>query len=206
MRNAANHDVLSPASTGDRRRASRTVAVYKVVKIEQDGNGGLARCRNISNGGMMLDIAIPLALNDALTIELPPDLVLRGRVAWTNGNQCGVAFDRDIDCVQILSQSTPEGGAVRARSPRLRSHIPARIAADGAIIHTTIKNISQRGMLVTHSGQFRPGLQVQVLMNDGGKREALVQWAQENFAGLFLIDPYSVMELGDLQALERREA
>lgn len=196
----AGHDVLSSTSTPDRREAPREVMVYKIVKIERDGQEGLARCRNISDSGMRLEVSMPISLNDSLAIEVPPGRTLHGRVVWTNGNQCGVAFERTIDCVQLLSQSA-ERKEARSRSPRLRSDIPARIAAEGAIIPTTIRNISQRGMLVTHSGQFRAGLHVQVLMNDGSERDALVQWAQDNFAGLFLLEPYSVMELGDVQSL-----
>lgn len=196
----ADHIVPSTIAAPDRRGSSRAVTVYKVVKVERDGKEGLARCRNISDGGMKLDVAMPLMLNDSLMIELTPELVLPARVIWTNSNQCGVAFDRHIDCVQLLNRAA-EAKPLRPRGPRLNSHIPARIAADGEVVATTIKNISQRGMLVTHSGQFRPGLHVKVVMNEGSERDATVQWVRENFAGLFLRTPYSVMDLGNLPSI-----
>jgi len=202
MKNAisSDHDPLSALPAPDRRQTRRALTVYKVVKVSQGGKEALARCRNVSESGMKLEVAMPLSLNDSLSVELSPDHVLHTRVVWTNGNECGVAFERTIDCAELLGQSAEQKRRDRSRSPRLNSRIPARIAAEGQVLPTTIKNISQRGMMVTHGGKFRPGLRVKVMMDNGKDRDAVVQWTHENFAGLMLIDPYSVMELGEIQA------
>lgn len=196
-----DHDDLSVMAAPDRRRSPRAMTVYKVVKIERKGDEGLARCRNISDTGMKLDVAMPLSLNDNLTIELTPDLALPARVVWTNGDQCGVAFERSIDCSRLLTRTADEKRREGSRSPRLNSDISARISVDGELHPTTISNISQQGMLVSHKGKFRPGLHVSVMLDDGTEKSAIVQWTHDNYAGLFLIDHFSVTELGDLQSV-----
>lgn len=197
----ADHQHGSRNAAPDRRGAPRALAVYKVVKIKRDDKEGLARCRNISETGMKLEVGMQLSLNDHLKVELSPDIVLDARVVWTNGNECGVAFERHIDCEELLGQSLDFKRKERSRSPRLNTHIPARIALQGAVHPTTIKNISQRGMLVTHNGKFNAGLRVRVLMPNGDERDALVQWVHENFAGLLLAEPFGVLDLSDVQSL-----
>lgn len=198
----ADRDDLPRDPASDRRGSPRALTVFKVVKIDRDGTEGLARCRNISAKGMKLEVAMPLGLNDDLTIELSPGHTLGARVVWTKGGECGVAFERSVDVAELFGQvAAQQSQQKRSRSPRLNSRIPARIEADGEVVETTIRNISQRGMLVSHDGSFRPGLQVKVLLNNGSARDAIVQWSDDNIAGLFLAEPYSVLELGDLSAI-----
>ena len=203
MNNAkiADHDSLVAVPAHDRRQSKRALTVYKVVKVERKGKEGLARCRNVSDSGMKLEVGIPVSLNDELLVELAPQMVLHTRVVWTNGNECGVAFYRNIDCTQLLGQSAELKQQETMRSPRLNSQIPAKIVAEGEVLPTTIKNISQRGMMVTHGGDFRAGMRIKVIMQNGQNREALVRWTHENFAGLLLADPYSVMELSNIQSI-----
>lgn len=183
----------------ERRNSHRSVTVYKVVKVKRDGKEALARCRNVSETGMKLEVGVPLSLNEDLWVELTPDIVLHTQVVWTNGNECGVSFERHIDCAELLTQTAEMKRKERSRSPRVNSQIPAWIAAEGEVLPTTIKNISQRGMMVTHNGKFSPGLRVKVQMQNGKEREAVVRWTHDNFAGLMITDPFSVLELSDIE-------
>ncbi len=197
----ADHQRLCDTMSPDRRDSPRAVAVFKVVKINRAGVEGFARCRNISESGMRLETAMPLSLNDDLIVELVPGQALYARVVWTKGSECGLTFEGSINLPQALKQKADEKRQRRSRSARLNTTISARIASKGGIFPTTISNISQRGMLVSHDGSFCLGQQVKVLFNNGTERNARVQWTQEHFAGLFLAEPYSVMQLGDLTAL-----
>lgn len=192
---------LSVGETSDRRSSPRAITVLKVVKINRGGTEGLARCRNISDTGMKLETSMQLSLNDDLSFELTPGNFLGGRVVWTNGSECGVEFYHSQDSAALLVQGAEDRQLGRSRSPRLAANLPAHVAVDGELLPTTIANISQRGMLVSHDGSFHPGLRVKVHLANGREREALVQWAHGNFAGLFLVEPYSVMELSDVNSL-----
>ncbi|RYD74103.1 MAG: PilZ domain-containing protein, partial [Verrucomicrobiaceae bacterium] len=122
-----DHEVLHQQPVEDRRGAQRELTVYRVVKVDRDGEESLARCRNISDTGMKLDLRLPVVLNDELQIELAPGTVLSARVVWTNGEQCGVAFDQSVDCRTVLEDSSSELRSGRGRQPRVNAQLPARI-------------------------------------------------------------------------------
>jgi hypothetical protein len=187
----------------EQRSSPRNIPVYRVVKLSRQGKEGLAHCRNISDGGMKLETSMPLSLMDNLCIEISPGREVSARVVWTNGDECGVAFDTDIDCQIELRNAARLKWSERARSPRLQSSITARLASEGVSAPTTITNISQQGMLVSHTGGFSPGLHVKVALPNGSEKQAVVRWTKDNFAGLYLYDSFDVMELGDLTALSR---
>lgn len=183
----------------DRRTATRSMTVCRVVKVERDGDEALARCRNISDNGMKLEVSMPVSLMEPLRIELAPGLTVDARVVWTNGDECGVFFDRHIDCAELLSRSASDKRGGGARSPRLESTIPARLITDGRSREATITNISQRGMRVSHPGDFKPGLHLKVMLGNGAERAAVVCWTQDNYAGLFLLEQLSVQEVENLR-------
>lgn len=56
-------------------------------------------------------------------------------------------------------------------------------------------------MRVSHTGGFNPGPRVKVALGNGSERQAIVQWTKDGFAGLYLFDDLSVMELGDPASL-----
>jgi len=191
------------AEAVDRRSSSRKIAVYRVVKVSRQSGEGLARCRDISDGGMRLETSMPLSRKESLWIEISPGTEVGARVVWTSGDEYGVAFDTKIDCEQELRKAARLKWSERARSPRLQSAIPAWLKTDVASTTTTISNISQQGMLVSHDGGFKPGVRVKVALQNGFEKEAVVRWTSDDCAGLYLLDSFSVMELGDLTALSR---
>jgi hypothetical protein len=189
--------------TEERRSSTRSLSVYRVVKVSRDGSEGLARCRNISDSGMKLETSMPLSLMETIWVEIAPGTEVSARVVWTNGDECGVAFDEGIDCAKELRNAALARLSGEARSPRLQSAIPARIEAKGVSTPTTVGNVSQQGMLVSHKGDFHPGLRVKVVMGSGIEKSATVQWSKDNFAGLYLFESFSVMELGEPASLGR---
>jgi hypothetical protein len=195
----------------DRRRDRRIKTVYRLVKVEHDSaNGrdeGLARCRNLSDGGAKLDLAMPLELNDRVTISFSPETLIEGRVIWISGDSCGVAFDERVDSTQLLRSDMSSGGdpfteeRPRNRPPRLKTNLPAKIAYHGAIHDAVVTDVSVRGMKIANDGNFHPGLNVRVILADGREKEGVVRWSQDNVAGVMLLDPFGVEELGSVHRL-----
>ncbi|CDO39019.1 PilZ domain-containing protein [Novosphingobium sp. KN65.2] len=193
-----DHDV----SKSDRRDSDRTRTIYRLVQIEREGDEGLGRCRNISDGGMSLRLSMPVDLNDRLSIAFSPSVKLSGQVVWTNGDECGVKFDQPIDSSQILSSTSQEARAEGARAPRLKANVPGKVIFDDQVLQTVVLDLSQRGAKITHDGRFKHGLRVKILLDSGYERDGIVQWAKDNFAGIFLIDPFSVDDLGSIERLK----
>ncbi|GFM29140.1 PilZ domain-containing protein [Novosphingobium sp. PY1] len=193
-----DHDV----SNSDRRDSDRTRTIYRLVQIEREGDEGLGRCRNISDGGMSLRLSMPVDLNDRLSIAFSPSVKLSGQVVWTNGDECGVKFDQPIDSSQILSSTSQEARAEGARAPRLKANVPGKVIFDDQVLQTVVLDLSQRGAKITQDGRFKRGLRVKILLDSGYERDGIVQWAKDNFAGIFLIDPFSVDDLGSIERLK----
>ena len=199
------------AAPDDRRQDRRIKTVYRLVKVEHDSaqrhDEGLARCRNLSDGGAKLDLAMALQLNDRVTISFSPETLIEGRVIWISGNSCGVAFDERVDSAQLLRSDMTADGAPTAedrprhRSPRLKTNLPAKIAYHGATRDALVTDVSVRGMKIANDGNFHPGLNVRVILADGREKDGVVRWSHDNVAGVMLLDPFEVEELGSVRRL-----
>jgi hypothetical protein len=184
----------------ERRSDNRIVTVCRHVKIEHGGDEGLARCRNISARGMALDTSIPLNLNDQVIVTFCRT-ELSGKVVWLGGNDCGIAFDEPVDCEQLLHNAALDTIRGASRPHRLKTNLPAKVAYEGRTRPTTVADVSVRGMKIAHDGDFQPGLHVRVILNSGCEKEGVVRWSRDNIAGIILLDPFAVEDLGSVQRL-----
>lgn len=206
---SGGYGVLDTAESppANRRSGRRIKTVYRLVKVEHDQDEGLARCRNLSDGGMKLELAMPLNLNDRVTVSFSTDTLVDGRVIWLSGNSCGVAFDEPIDSGMLLRSDMIANSRVPAdekpynRSPRLKTNLPAKIAYHGTTHEAVVTDISVRGMKIANDGNFHPGLNVRVILADGREKEGVVRWSRDNIAGVLLLDPFGVEELGSVHRL-----
>ena len=96
------------AGQGDRREGGRYRTVCRIAKILRDGDAGLWRVRNISDGGMMLAADVSIAVGERLQIALSDNVVLSARVVWSDNGRCGVAFDEEVDGAAVLKQLAAE--------------------------------------------------------------------------------------------------
>lgn len=197
---AASHSAMHEISP-DRRSAQRTLTIYRLVQIDSGGDRGFARCRNISDSGVRLDLSMPLEIGAAVEIAFSPSNVLPGRVVWKVDHSCGIAFDAKVDSAHVLTRSAAELHGDRARPFRLSANLPARVSSDGRTRATTVLDISQRGVKLTHDGSFHRGMSIRVVLASGAEREGVVQWVEDHTAGVYFIEPFSVDELGSIKAL-----
>jgi hypothetical protein len=192
------HYDSQPTETYDRRVGTRIVTVCRLVKVHTSTGEGIARCRNISNGGVSIETHMPVRPRDRVTISFSPDVEVEGRFAWIDGSEIGVAFDTPVDCVALLRETAPS--KPRMRSPRLQTALPASVSFPGGQCGALVSNISLQGMKVSHDGQFHPGLNVTVMLADGRERRAMVCWTRDDAAGLQLLDRFRLEELPPLLA------
>lgn len=189
-----------PVPMIEQRRELRTRMVYRLVRVVIDGDEGLARCRNISDNGMKLELTMPVWTDAALTVAFSPSCIVVGRVVWAQGFECGLVFDEPIDASAMLRDSAAETEAERLQGLRLTSQVPARVCFDGAAHDTMSSELTPYGMKVRHNGAFRAGLRVTVMLG-GRERPGVVRWTRGDFADVVLLEPFSVSELGSVGAL-----
>lgn len=186
---------------GDRRATLRARAVCKVARVQTSEDQGLARIRNISDGGMRLALRLAAQPGDLIDVALTESLVVAGRVVWNQNGDCGLEFLEFIDSASVLRLSAEEARDGKIRAPRLYTAQPIVISSERGLRLTYLHDISQRGMKIADQGIFTPGLAVTAMIGPKMERSGYVRWVQNGFAGLILTDPLSVEELGSVRAL-----
>lgn len=181
--------IARPAPTRPgRRRDDRTSTAGRLVRVGHDQDEGLARCHNISDGGMAISAGMPLDLNDRVIIAI--SLVeLSGRVVWMNGRNYGIAFDQPIDSARILRDSPAGRTADAERSPRPVTSLRAAVSYRAGKCPVVVNAISVRGKKVMNDGNFQPGLRVRVILENGFEEDGIIHWSQDNVAGVMLLEP-----------------
>lgn len=79
-------------------RARRdSLLLMAAMTLADDPNPRDVRVRNISEGGLMAELAMPVEIGTGIVFDLRGIGPVTGRVAWCTQGRVGVAFDRPID-------------------------------------------------------------------------------------------------------------
>lgn len=183
-------DGFSLAGRMTDRRADARQRLTRTVQVMHEGRTAQARCANMSDTGMKLDLTSPLELNDMVTVALSPTIVLCASVAWLNGSECGLVFDAAVDSASLLEAA----GLERQTAP---AETLALLGGRPGVSHVPIR---QREESAPETQHFQPGLAVTVMVGPDRERRGVVRWARDNFAALELAP--AGMEL----AVEKRPA
>lgn len=158
----------------DRRDTARR-RMPRLVQVAHDGEAALARCRDVSDIGMQLDLATPLTINDFVTIAFSPDTMFQGIVVWAKGRECGVAFTTPVDSAVLLAGGAPRSG-----------NLPAMLALLGTRQRPAARHAALEGGRAAADHGFHPGLAVTLMTAPGCEERATVTWAKDNIAALVL--------------------
>jgi PilZ domain len=179
----------------ERRGETRIHTVMRVALVRRDLDVGLWRVRNISDSGMMLMTQMPVVPGERLTIALSDTVAIEGRATWWDGERCGVAFDRPVDCAALLEGLVAEQKGPRYRPPRLPVATRAIAYCDKGLHTVRLFNLSQRGAGFAHDGCFRDGMAVKLHFDTGEEHRGVIRWSQEGRAGLYLVEPIACARL-----------
>jgi hypothetical protein len=188
-------DTSPPIEANDRRSDHRYRTIFRVAKVATGCDLGLWRIRNISDRGMMLLTHVEVGAGERLSVALSDKVSVEGRVVWSGDGRCGLAFDEPIDCAAVLRDLVADQRSSEYRPPRLPVSARA-LAYDETGIHPVkIRDLSQHGIGFEHHGQFRAGMKVLLVLENGIERRGVVRWASDDRAGLLLIEPFACEEL-----------
>lgn len=169
-------DGFSLAGRMTDRRAEARQRLTRTVQVMHEGRTAQARCANMSDTGMKLDLTSPLELNDVVTVALSPTIVLCASVAWLNGHECGLVFDEAVDSATLLQAAGLERQVDTAETLALLGNRPG---ASRALTRP-------REAAEPEGAHFQPGLAVTVMVGADHERRGVVRWAKDNFAALEL--------------------
>lgn len=179
---------------GFKPRDARHLTILLVARLVTPAGDALARVRNISNGGMMLETSLPLAIGEAVRLELRTLRAVEGLVVWTTPPRAGVRFDTPADVAQLLHAATPNGRV--ARAPRLATRCPVQLRHDGRTCRAMLLDLSQGGGHVRVPRPVAVGDPVTLSIPEIGARNAVVRWVRGDEAGLVFLDaiPFAALE------------
>lgn len=183
----------------DRRDGDRFRTVWRIAKVTRDGDAGLWRVRNMSDGGMMLAVDVPVAVGERLEIALSETIVIQGRVAWSREGRCGVAFDAAVDGTDVLKQLAAEQQSGDYRAPRLPVHTRAQLVTNGTSSDIELADLSQSGAGFLHDGHFEVGKALELVLPGGIRRQAIVRWSRAGRGGLWLTEPLGRTDLESIR-------
>lgn len=171
----------APAGEAERRDGQRHMTLYRVGSILIEDRRELCLIKNISAGGMMIRLYCPISEATPVTIELKSGQPISGRISWTRDQNAGIAFDRPIDVIDILS-TTMDGP--RPRMPRIETACHAMLREGANIVRVQACDISQGGLKVRTDTVFQSGAEVIVTLPGLEPQRAIACWSENGFAGI----------------------
>lgn len=175
----------------ERREDTRFHTVLRVAQVVREHDVGLWRVRNISDKGMMLTTQVQVIPGERLEVNLSDTISLEGRAVWWDGERCGIAFQRPVDCAALLESLVAEQKGARYRAPRLNVATRAIAYCDKGLHTVRVYNMSHHGAAFTHDGCFRAGMTAKLHFETGEDYRGVVRWADDGRAGLYLVETIS---------------
>lgn len=191
----------APAEDGDRRDGQRHMTLYRVGSIKVEDRRELCLIKNISAGGMMIRLYCSISEGAPVIVELKNGQPISGLISWIRAPNAGIAFDEQIDVIDILSTTMD---APRPRMPRIETSCHVTLREGANVVRAQACDISQGGVKVRTETLFQPGSEVIVSLPGLEPQRGIACWNDNGFAGITF---NRLLPLGELVAWlhEQRE-
>lgn len=171
----------APPKPGDRREGERHLTLFRVGSITIDGRRELCLIKNISAGGMMIRAYCPINEGTTLSVELKSGQPVTGRASWVSNHSVGVAFDKPIDVIEILSASAD---GPRPRMPRIEVDCIATVRDGANVYRLQVSDISQGGLKLRGDPVLEHGCDLSVSLPGLEPLPAALRWRQDGHVGI----------------------
>jgi hypothetical protein len=171
----------APAADVDRRDGERHMTLYRVGSIQVEDRRELCLIKNISAGGMMIRLYCALAEGTPLTVELKSGQPITGKISWMRDHHAGIAFDRPVDVIDILSSAM---GGPRPRMPRIEANCHATLREGATALRVRVRDISQGGVKIQCDTIFAPGADVVISLPGLDAQRGIACWSEDGFIGI----------------------
>ena len=171
----------APAGDSERREGERHMTLYRVGSILVENRRELCLIKNISAGGMMIRLYCTIADGTPVTVELKSGQPINGKISWTRDQNAGVAFDTQVDVIDILSSSM-EGP--RPRMPRIETNCFATLREGANILRVRACDISQGGLKVRTETVLPQGADLIVSLPGLEPQPSIACWTSDGYAGI----------------------
>jgi hypothetical protein len=181
----------------EQRTDPRFHALLPVTKlVTEDGGQHLARIKNISAGGMMVEGTGPVETGTSIYIEMGDNRRIPGAIVWTRGTAMGVKFDQKVDLRELLGSRRPRHGFM-PRPPRLDVTCGATVKIGRLYHRAEVRDISFGGIKVEINDWQCVGKPVVITIESLRPLKGRVRWYKAGRAGIVFDEPLSFEELAE---------
>ncbi len=189
---AAAHEIAlpSPAQTScagsqpERRRHSRQLAILRFAMMRVGTEEVVCVARNISPGGIMLDVLAKYRNGQKVDVLLSDEECLSGCVAWQRGGLLGIQFDSKINVPRVLGKTVIMANGQMRRMPRISIQKPARLKLGCDVLPIEILNISVRGVKIAVDRSIAERAVVTLLAEGLDPIIGSIRWQSNDVAGI----------------------
>lgn len=181
-----------PPQPSDRRSGERHLTLLRVGVVVIAGHRELCLIKNMSSGGMMLQLYCETEPGQAIEVELKTGVSVAGRINWVRDGQAGVAFAAPIDVVEILAH---DGRGPRPRMPRLETDALICVRHGASTFRLRATDISQGGVKVELAAGLPVNAEVVLTLPGLPPQPGTVCWNHRGFAGLSFNRPLPLATL-----------
>jgi hypothetical protein len=179
----------------ERRNDNRVAPVLRIAKLIGPSGEQLVRVRNVSAGGLMAEAGQPVAVGDAVSVELSSQKI-PGSIVWIRDGTIGVKFEQNVDLGELLAGRKPRHG-FRPRPPRLEVSCKASLRVDKIYYTVDVHDVSLGGMKVEPIDEYCLGKKVVVVVESLRPVRGEVRWYSDRKAGIVFDQPLSFEELAE---------
>lgn len=178
----------------EKRVHHRSLSIFRVGKLISAQGEELCRVRNLSAGGIAVDLGAPRQAGERVTVEVCEGRRADGRIVWVRDTTIGIAFDEAVDIGVFLSRRPQLIGQV-PRRPRVNLTCRARFIVGQTPYIGEVRDISQGGVkLVTDDAQ-EVGTLATVAVEGLGLVRGAVAWKKPGVIGIVFNEPIPFEEL-----------
>jgi hypothetical protein len=155
----------------------------------------ICQIRKLGAGGAVLHADLPIDEGARLELELEEGEPLVGTVAWRQGSEIGLKFDRAVDILPIIARNLASQPGERRRMPRIEIACPALLEHDGRTELAALRDIAQGGVKIETPHPLPQDLRVTVTPEGLHPVEGVVRWVNGRVAGIAFARELSWQEL-----------
>ena len=170
-----------PSPLPERRDGERHLTLFRVGSVTIGDRRELCLIKNISAGGMLIRAYSAIEVGTRMSVELKRGEPIDGTVSWVKDSNAGIAFDSQVDVVELLASSMQ---GPRPRMPRVEIRCIASVRQGASVYGILARDVSQGGVKLESSRELAIGGEVVVTLPGLPTQQGVVRWKDGGFYGV----------------------
>ena len=162
---------------------NKSVTILHVGKLVTAHKECLCVVHSLSPREALVRTSLPMMAGESVTLGLRNGFSVSAVVGMNMGDHVSLLFEEHIAISTIIAEQRQ--GRSEREAVRLNIVMPITVSAITGTHSCTMQDISLFGIKVLdEANELRENMKVQVIVEGLGKRDAMVRWRQDIYAGL----------------------